>query len=272
MQRNVNIAKDFFAKMTFALVLLGIMTLVIATPNGKAAENLSLTLNPSQGPPGTSVLTVITGFQAPTTLRVTFGTTDIRTITASMYSTLATDFPVPEVSPGMYTVTVTSSAGNIATATFIVTQALSPTPSPEGIPTEAPEETPVQEEPTSQPIIESNGFWSPLTIGIVIVAAVATTGLTTLFYMRRRKQEPLLTLDNSPYKPKYSPQESTTYKTGKSPGQTPPYSYRQSVTTMKPAMSSRENQFAANTKVCKHCKQNVREDLNVCPYCYKRLR
>jgi hypothetical protein len=245
-------------------------------PVGKAAENLSVTLNPSQGPPGTAVLTVIAGFQAPTTLSITFGQTAIKTLTASRYSTLSMDFQVPSVSPGTYTVTVTSSAGNVARATFIVTQAQSPTPSPEESPIETPEETPEWGGPTSQPVIEDTGFWSPLTIGIVIAAAVtAPAGLAAYFFLIRGKQKPLSTHDDSPYKPGYPAQKTSPInKPSQSTQQVTPYSYtyRPSATPTKSAVPSRVNQLAGNTKVCKHCKQNVREDLNVCPYCYKRLR
>lgn len=261
---------------TLSILFMSIIILTATIIPIVTAQSLSVTLNPSQGSPGTTVLAVIAGFKAPTTLSVTFGAAMIRTITASMYSTLSMDFPVPEVSLGSYTVTVTSSTGGVATATFTVTQAASPTPEPEETPNETPEETPILGGPTVSPLTEGTGFWSPLAVAL-IAAAIASASLVTFIYVRRGKQEPPLTQDNTPYKPRSQAQEPSSYKPGSSVQQPTPYSYRLSGSSTATTAPTGISQVAANrsqvsTKVCKHCKQNVREDMNVCPYCFKRLR
>jgi hypothetical protein len=240
------------------------------------AQSLSVTLNPSQGSSGTRVLAVIAGFKAPTTLTISFGTTNVRTITASMYSTLSMEILVPEVSPGTYAVTVTSSTGGVATATFTVTQNASPTPEPAETPNQIPEETPIWGGPTDSPITEGAGFWSPVTVAL-IAAAIASAGFITFFYIRRGKQEPLLTQDTTPYKPRSPVQETSSYKHSSQVQQPTPHSHRLLGSSTGPTAPARPIQTAANrsqtpTKICRHCKQNVREDMNVCPYCFKRLR
>jgi hypothetical protein len=76
--------------------------------------------------------------------------------------------------------------------------------------------------------------------------------------------------DTTEYKHRSPVQEPSAYKDESSVRQTSPYSFRSSgPLSMK---STRSSQTATNTKVCKHCRQNVRDDLNVCPYCFKRLR
>ena len=69
-----------FSKATLMLLFLSILTLAaIITPVTKA-ENLSVTLNPSEGPAGTTVMVMISGFQAPDPVSITFGKTNVGTI------------------------------------------------------------------------------------------------------------------------------------------------------------------------------------------------
>jgi hypothetical protein len=268
--------KCSFGRAALALIFLSLLTLAATMMPNVEAEELSITLNPSQGPAGTTVLAVIAGFKAPTTLSISFGTTNVNTITASMFSTLSMELLVPGVSPGTYTVTVTSSTGGIATATFTVTQSESPTLEPETTPNEIPEETPMWGGPTERPVTESTGFWSPLVVALV-AAAIASASFVTFFYIRRGKHEPSPTQDTTPYKPRSPVQETPFYKPSSQVQQPTPYSYRLLGSTTGPTAPARPSQTAANrsqtpTKICRHCKQDVREDMNVCPYCFKRLR
>ena len=276
MQKNFIDVKKNLWRAALTLISLSLLTLAVTMIPIVKAEELSVTLNPSQGTVGTRVLAVIAGFKSPTTLSISFGTTNVRTITASMYSTLSMEFLVPGVPPGAYTVTLTSSTGGVATAAFTVTQNASPTPEPEETPNQIPEETPVWGGPTDSPITEGAGFWSPVTVAL-IAAAIASASFITFFYIRRGKQEPPLTQDTTPYKPRSPIQETSSYKPGLSVQQPPSYNYRSPGSSTGPTAPTRLSQTAVYrsqtpTKICRHCKQNVREDMNVCPYCFKRLR
>jgi hypothetical protein len=149
-----------------------------------------------------------------------------------------------------------------------------------------------------------SGFWSPLAIGIVAFV-VAVACFTTVVFVRRGRQGPARLEDDSSYKPgspagstqptSYKPtaQETSPYGYKPSAQPTSPYSYRSRYSAQETSpYSSRYstpqtrynatpqyNQTAtsrlqppAHTKVCKHCKRDVREDLNVCPYCFKKLK
>ena len=215
------------------------------------AENLSVTLNPSEGPAGTIVVVTISGFQAPDPVSITLDTTNVGTITTGYsYNVASMEFTVPPVPLDTYTVTATDSlSGGVATATFTVTQAPSPTP------TETPTGTstgiPTGVNPTNSPV--STGFWSPLMIAI-ISAVIAFVSFMTVVYVKRGKQKTSQVQETSLYKP------------------------RPSVPSMKPTAASKINQPATNslqppfTKACRHCKRTVKDDLNVCPYCLKRLK
>ncbi len=152
--------------------------------------------------------------------------------------------------------------------------------------------------PTKRPTVEGE-FWSPLTIGIVVVALVAFAVPAAFFYLRRSKgkmlldeEQPINTqeLSAAPNRPaassRYSqssyqssyqskmqakPTETSRY------GQPPSYGYRQqqsspSVTKSSSTQSSSYSRPAPYTKICPHCKKSVRNDQNICPYCDKRLR
>ena len=249
-------------KATLILLFLSMLTLPAAiTPLAKA-QNPSITLNPSEGSPGTIVLMVISDFKTPCVLSITFGTTNVGTINARTYSTASMEIPVPPVSPGTYTFTVTCSTGGVSTKTFTVTQAAPPTPTE--TPTEIPTETPMDIYPTDPPATTNKEFWSPVTIAIVS-AAIASASVLTVVYIKRRKQDVLSSPDTLPnHKPLVQ--------------ETSSYNYRSPVPPIRSGTPAKTNQMPTNrppppfTKTCKHCKQTVRDDLNVCPHCFKRLR
>ena len=259
-----------FSKATLVLLFLSILTLAaIITPVAKA-ENLSVTLNPSEGPAGTTVIVMISGFQASYPVSITFDKTNIGTITIPYgFDFQSMEFTVPPVSLGTYTVTATPSLGSgVATTTFTVTQAPSTTP------TAAPTGS-TGFSPTNVPVtVSSSGFWSPLAIAITAVV-IAFAIFMTAVYVIRGKQKPLPYREDSAYEPR----PSTPSKNPNSPSNiNQPYQPYQSSKINQPYQPSKINQPATNiqqppfTRVCKHCKRTVRDDLNICPYCSKRLR
>jgi hypothetical protein len=253
-----------FSKATLMLLFLSILTLaIIITPVAKA-ENLSVTLNPSEGPAETTVMVMISGFQAPDPISITFDKTNVGTIpTYYSYPNASMVFTVPPVSLDTYTVTATDSlGGGVATATFLVTQAPPTTPTPTGIPTG----TSTGLSPTESPVtVSSSGFWSPLAIAITAVVIAFAVFMTAVYVMRGR-QKPLSYEEASLYEPK----PSTPSKTPNAPSKiNQPYQPYQPSKINQPATNIQQRPF---TRVCSHCKRTVRDDLNICPYCSKRLK
>jgi hypothetical protein len=168
----------------------------------------------------------------------------------------------------------------------------SPTPAATQIPWNFP-----STQPTKVAKAESGGFWSPLTIGIIVAALVAFAIPAAFFFMRRGKPKTLLEEDHSYSKPQPAPtsrpaaaprygqyayQPSYQGSQPARPTQTPRYgqpttygysrpSSTPSVTT-RSAPSSSHSQPAPYTRVCSHCKRTVRNDQNICPYCDKRIK
>lgn len=131
---------------------------------------------------------------------------------------------------------------------------------------------------------------------IALVATVAIVSIIpmTLVYTRWGKQETTLLEEEHPiYNPKLPPpKKSTTAAPYRQPEKysrqfsikptgtiryNPPRSYSQQLPKM-PTVVTKYNQPTSYsqqsyaTKICRHCKQTVREDLNVCPQCLKRLK
>jgi hypothetical protein len=282
-----------FSKVTLAVLFLSIFTLAaIMTPTARA-QSMSVTLNPSEGPIGTQVIVQITNYSSSDyKFSVTFGTANVGTIfTGSAFTVASTIFNVPTVSLGEYVVTVTGSLGESGTATFTVTQAapIAPTETPEETPTETSTGIPSGAGSTYSPVTPTTGFWSPLAVGIVAFV-VAIACFVTVVFVRRGRQERHSLEDSSSYKPASSVENTPPYRYRSSVQDTSPYKFRSSVQETSPyyprtsVPSTRStvpptiNQTATRsqtppfTKVCKHCKRVVRDDLNVCPYCFKRLR
>ncbi len=179
-----------------------------------------------------------------------------------------------------------------------------PTPTPSPAPTQA---TPASPSPsptlfpwnfsTNAPTLRptaAGGFWSPLTIGIVVVALVAFAVPATFFYLRRGKGKMLLdeeqpinrqelpgTTNRTAVSSRYTQSSYQTQQPPKSTGPTrygqpTSYSYRpqysSSPVTSRSTQTSSYNRPAPYTKICPHCKRSVRNDQNICPYCDKRLK
>ena len=170
--------------------------------------------------------------------------------------------------------------------------ASSPTPSATQIPWTFP-----STQPTTVPKAASSGFWSPLTIGVIVAALVAFAIPAVFFFMRRGKPRTLLEEDHSfndkpqptpsnrpaaprygqyAYQPSYQSSQPTRPTQTTRYGQPTSYGYNRpsstpSVTT-RSAPSSSYSKPAPYTRVCSHCKRTVRNDQNICPYCDKRIK
>ncbi len=179
-----------------------------------------------------------------------------------------------------------------------------PTPMPSPTPTQSapasPSPSPTEfpwnfstNNPTKSPKVEG-GIWSPLTIGLVVVALVAFAVPATFFYLRRGKgkmllddRQPITTQElpgasnRSAVSSRYNQSSCQTQQPPKSTGptrygQSPSSSYRpQSSSPTVTSGSTQPSSYsrpAPYTKICPHCKRAVRNDQNICPYCDKRLR
>jgi len=180
-----------------------------------------------------------------------------------------------------------------------------PTPTPSPAPTQSaaaasPSPSPTlfpwnfsTNSPTKNPTVEG-GFWSPLAIGIVVVALVAFAVPAAFFYLRRGKGKMLLdeernfntrevpgVSNSSVVSSRYNQSSYQSQQPAKSSGTTrygQPSSYSYRPQTSSPTVTSRSTQSssysrpAPYTKICPHCKRAVRNDQNICPYCDKRLK
>jgi len=313
---------------TLTVIFLSIFALMVVTAPTAKAASITVTLQPSSGPPGTQVIVYVSNYQTgDTTFSLTFGSTTEQSIYGGYGETSASGpLYVPTVATGKYVVTATDQNGVSGTATFTVTQA------PEVVVTAAPTGTSTgtlgtgtssttSSVPTNYPVTpyggipSKSGFWSPLAIGIVaFVLAVAC--FTTFVFVRRGRQGPELASveekssykpspsfesaqpytsrpaaqETSPYGYRSSAQQTSPYGYRSYTRQTPqygyrsstqqnsPYGYRSSVPPTRSTVSPQLNQTTISrpqstgrTKVCKHCKRDVGEDLKICPYCYKKL-
>ena len=179
-----------------------------------------------------------------------------------------------------------------------------PTPTPSPTPTQLALASP-SPSPTifpwnfssNNPTVRSTvggGFWSPLVIGLVVVALVAFAVPAAFFYLKRGKGKMLLD-EEQPINTQELPGASnrsavssrynqSSYQSQQPPkstgstrfGQTQSSSYRSQ--SSSPTVTSRSTQQSSYsrpdpyTKICPHCKRSVRNDQNICPYCDKRLK
>lgn len=210
------------------------------------------------------------------------------------------------------TVTSSSGEFGTATFTVTPEATVAPTETPDETPTEPSTGTPSGNAPTYVPVKPETGFWSPLMVGVVAFAVAAGCFVTVVFVRRGRQERPSLedyssykpasatenippyryrspVEETSPYRYRSSVQETSPYRARSPVEDKSPYKFRSSVpdtskyyprsvpstrSTVTPTVSQTvtRGQPPAYTKVCKHCKRVVRDDVNLCPYCLKRLR
>ena len=89
----------------------------------------SIIVNPSQGPADTAATATLTGFPAYVAIIITFDGDNVGTITSTTGNG-SVRITVPNVSLGIYNVTAIGAQGGVATTTFDVTQAATPSPTP----------------------------------------------------------------------------------------------------------------------------------------------
>ena len=158
--------------------------------------------------------------------------------------------PTPTPTPTATTTPTYPSTTQTPTPVITSTPTPATTFSVTPLPSTGPTETPFE-----KPKVKSTGSNAPLIIAIIL-ALIAIASFISVVYVKRGKQKAS------------SAQENTVYK------------LKSSVPITKPTAhaTSKINQPVANapqppfTRTCPHCKRTVRDDLNVCPYCLKRLR
>jgi hypothetical protein len=291
-----------------SLILLGLSILVsaIAVTQTVEAQTPTLFLNPKSGPAGTNVLLTSTeGFGAGTWVSVSFGETQVVTARTTQTGKLSASFTVPNVTSRVYPVTVieriTDSSGRVvsgvsASVKFTVTTS-SGTSDDTTTPSDSDSSTPDWSFPDDQTSGVSGGGFDPLWIGLIAVVAIVILVPVTAFYLRGSRgdrgyeeerprgphdkpempsapnvyQEP-----SRGYQPSYRSQQPT------GPTGTPQYrqapSYGISSQPSRPLSTTRYSRPSSygrqtmNTKICRYCKQPVRGDYNICPFCNRRLR
>ena len=127
------------AIFVFGLLVVGLMTM----PGANAAP--SITLNPTSGPPGTTVHIYGSGFTSNGQIHsALWNGTSAYNFEADVHGNLNTTTQVPNVEPGLYGFTVTDVATQSTTQTqFTVTQSsTSPTPTTTSSVTASPSPTP----------------------------------------------------------------------------------------------------------------------------------
>jgi hypothetical protein len=290
-----------------SLILLGLSILVsaIAVTQTVEAQTPILFLNPRSGPAGTDVLLTSTeGFGSGTWVSVTFGQQQVITTRTTGGGKISASFRVPNVTSGVYPVTVTEritdSQGRVVTgisayAKFTVGES-SGTSDDTTTPSDGDSSTPDWVFPDDQTSGASGGF-DPLWIGLIAVVAIVILVPVTAFYLRSSRggkgyeeERPMGPYDrpgapSAPnvyqepargYQPSYRSQQPAgptgtpqyrqvpSYGSGSQPSR--PFS------TARYARPSSYGRQTMDTKICRYCKQPVRGDYNICPFCNRRLK
>jgi hypothetical protein len=107
--------KAFFALLVFCVLIAAALMAPVAN------AELSIQLNPNQGPVGTIVGVYGVGFGSGT-VTIALDSTTVTRVYPGMFGRINGVFSIPSVSLGDHTVTVTTASGAEATATFTVTQ------------------------------------------------------------------------------------------------------------------------------------------------------
>ncbi len=119
-----------------------------------------------------------------------------------------------------------------------------------------------------RPVAPSASFWSPPVIaGVAVAAAFAVIVPVTLVYRRRNKQDAYPGEKPLPYR-------SELAQSANKPTATARYN-QPSVYGQRTRASSQPSRYAQQppfTKICPRCRQIVKDDYNICPYCYKKLK
>ena len=168
---NSNRARSVIILAIFAFGLLVVGSMIM--PRANAA--LSVTLNPTSGPPGTTVHIYASGFtpngQIPTKL---WNGTSAYTFTADANGVVNTTVTVPNVTPGLYGFTVTDASTSSTTQTQFTVTSSSTTPTPTSTSSATASPSPSSTIPEFQSLL--------LVLALFIVVSVAATVM-----IRKRK-------------------------------------------------------------------------------------
>lgn len=248
-----------------------------STPSSTGSSSATLWLNPVQGSEGTGISVSGSGFSSGGPVSISFDSKSVASTSADAFGAITTFFAVPSASIGAHIVTATGVGGIHASATFAVAQKSSG-----GV---------IASSPTQSSEVNAN-FWSPLMI-VAVLLLVAISAIIPLILVNRRRGEQEGPLDEAPpaygpppaYRPGLSPMRKNSVAISKANQYYPGSSkYPRSIDSRinlsskmysSPEQRSTSSKYSpqpANTKICRHCKQIVRDDYNVCPYCRKRLR
>ncbi len=292
--------------ITITLVALSILSTVPVLYMAKAQDQ-ALVISPPQGPPGTFITVIGMGFSANTRVSLSLGGTDVASAyVGSMFGRFSTSFAVPNLPLGTYTITAKDEVGHTATASFsVITKSSTPVPSkanPSSSPGTSSKATPTEgtwvyptKKPTATPTVGSAEFWSPTTIAVVAIVAIAAILIPSILLIRRGGKKELPIEGESPLQrpsttpPPRAPVPPLPYQTAYSRsahyGQTTsgyssvsrygqPSSYSQQLSRQAGARYNQPQSYqrTAFTKICPQCRRVVRDDYNLCPYCDKRLK
>ena len=144
---------------------------------------------------------------------------------------------------------------DIASATYTITRDSSeplPEPSPEPY----------------RPVAPIASFWSPPVIaGVVVAAALAVIVPVTFVYRSRNKQDALPGERPLPYRSEFT--DSVNKPTVTARYNQPSVYGQRARPFSQPSSYAQQTPF---TKMCPRCRQNVKDDYNICPYCNKKLK
>jgi len=261
------------------------------------AGAVSIALSATSGNVGKPVTVTGSGFGAGSFVTINFASTYVAATTADSSGNINIGFTVPMENPGFYTVSATTSQGVYTSQSFYVTSGAGSTSNPStgstsggfwtglnilavGLVVAAAVIIPVtfvymrrgknephleQEQHFVQPQTPSYSRTSPPTSTYNKPASIASRYDQFASYGRQTSHAPPTT---GPYASQYS----------RSSVGSSSYSGRSSEVTRRPTIATshsppiRSNPQPANTVVCRHCRQTVRADYNICPYCRKKLR
>jgi hypothetical protein len=262
------------------------------TGAGSPAGTASITLSATQGNVGKAITLKGTGFGAGSFITINFASTYVAAASADSSGNVNVGFTVPMENAGFYTVSASTSQGIYASTTFTVTTGL-----------------PGSNQNTGTSNGGFWTGINTLAVGLVVAAAVIVP-TTFVYMRRSRREplieeeQPVI----QPQAPSYTRTPSNTSTYNKPAGIASRYdqfaSYNHSTrhgqaskpyTTSSARSTSSLGSYNAissqaprrpaspttysqpnrspqptNTVTCRHCRQTVRADYNICPYCKKK--
>lgn len=291
MEKSPICLKAKLMKVAFALLVISMLASAVAImPAAKGQTSVSLTVYPTSGPVGSTVVVSGAGFQNAL-VSISFDGTVVSTTYTDAYNGVNSLFTVPSISPGQYTVTAQDNQNDYASTTFTVTTGSAPTPTASSAPTPTQYYLPTSPGPSSSenpyfytypPTTQSSSFWTPITISLVAaVAFIAVSVPTYMFTRRGGNKRKMMFEDEHPSHSSYTreppappsrPATSSGYQSTQMSHQSTstlaasrysrPQSYGYNRQSSSSPMATRYNQPSSYsrpstqyTKTCPHCKK-----------------